>query len=269
MLIEYKRTGAVVETRWGIPFSMLFPFDYKTPVNHAIVMVTLVLITIPFISPFLAIDIMFLGSANYVVAYFKDLRVEISSLQDLKLKKKGQPRDREFLTRMGFVIDHHNRLFSLVQKMEDVFGDILVTQYAGAMFCFCSLGYLSILVSLPFDLLPHSARALFFQNAGSSFILGNILCMLTIAFELFIFSFMGSLISRESERVGDVIWDLNWYEQAPGRRFYYRKILQRCQKSCRILALKWIPSSLVSFRAVLSTSYSLFNVLRVMSGKKD
>ena len=160
MIIEYKRTGAVVETRWGIPFSMLFPFDYKTPVNHAILMITLVLITIPFISPFLAVDVMFLGSANYVVAYFKDLRVEISCLQDLKLKKKGQPMDREFLTRMGSLIDHHNRLFSLVQKMEDVFGDILVTQYAGAMFCFCSLGYLSILVSISFNLPTLSAQAL-------------------------------------------------------------------------------------------------------------
>ena len=93
--------------------------------------------------------------------------------------------------------------------------------------------------------------------------------MLTIAFELFIFSYMGSLITTESERVGDVIWGLNWYEQQPRRRIFYQKILQRCQKPCMILALKWIPSSLVSFRAVLSTSYSLFNVLRVMSGKKD
>ena len=169
MLIEYKRTGAVVETRWGIPFSMLFPFDYKTPVNHAIVMITLMLITIPYISPFLAIDVMFLGSANYVVAYFKDLRVEILSLQDLKLKKKGQPMDREFLTRMTSLIDHHNRLFSLVQKMEDVFGDILVTQYAGAMFCFCSLGYLSILVSLfPLSAISLCQSSLLFRMQGAA-----------------------------------------------------------------------------------------------------
>ena len=150
---------------------MLFPFDYKTPVNHAIVMISLVLITFPYINPILSIDIMFLGSANYVVAYFKDLQAEFISLQDLKLERNGQRTDKEFLERMGSLIDHHNRLFSLVHKMEDVFGDILVTQFAGAMFCFCSLGYLSILVSFflwPSNTLCPSSLSFRMPGAASS-----------------------------------------------------------------------------------------------------
>lgn len=92
---------------------------------------------------------------------------------------------------------------------------------------------------------------------------------MTITFGLFIFSYMGSQIITESEKLADVIWSLGWYEKEPRERFYYRQILQRCQKPCRIMALQWIPSSLTSFKSVMSISFNLLTLLRVLGGVKN
>lgn len=90
--------------------------------------------------------------------------------------------------------------------------------------------------------------------------------MLTITFELYIYTYMGSQIMTESENLANVVWSLQWYEKEPKVRFYYQQILQRCQKPCRILAIKWIPSSLTSFKGVISISFNLFTLLRSMNG---
>lgn len=90
--------------------------------------------------------------------------------------------------------------------------------------------------------------------------------MFTITLELFIYTYVGSQIMAESEQLATVIWSLNWHSKEPTIRFYYQQILQRCQKPCRILALNWLPSSLTSFRTVLSISYQMFNLLRNLSG---
>lgn len=94
----------------------------------------------------------------------------------------------------------------------------------------------------------------------------NILYMFTVTFELFIYTHMGSQLMAESEKLANVVWSLQWYDKGHTARFYYQQILQRCQKPCRILALNWIPSSLISFRTVLSISFNMFNLLRNFSG---
>ena len=102
----------------------------------------------------------------------------------------------------------------------------------------------------------------------NGYLFSNLICILVFTFELFIYSLMGTLVTSESEKMANVIWSLGWHDKDPRIRFYYRHILQRCQKPCKIMALQWVPSSLVSLKSVLSISFNMFSLLRCLSGNK-
>lgn len=95
-------------------------------------------------NPIISVDVLFLGCALHIAAFFKDLQRQALTLDFPRLTREDHGR---FLENIRSFVDQHNRIIDLVREMEEIFGVIFIVQYMGAMFAICTQAYLSLLVS--------------------------------------------------------------------------------------------------------------------------
>lgn len=127
-----------------------FPFDFKTPKKYFVLYLCVAISTIPYLSPILAVDALFLGCGLHIAAFFKHLQVQALSLGDDAAENETRTTfsQDQFLRKTRLFVEQHNKIIDLVQGMLEIFGGVFIVQYVGAMFIMCTQAYLSTLVGL-------------------------------------------------------------------------------------------------------------------------
>lgn len=133
--------------------------------------------TIPYLSPILTVDALFLGCGLHIAAFFKDLQVQALSLADPCRHQTMNTFCQDlFLRKIRLFVEQHNQVIDLVQGMQEIFGGVFIVQYVGAMFIMCTQAYLSTLVRLIGDR-AIEVTALQLIGSSSSLELGERVCV--------------------------------------------------------------------------------------------
>lgn len=141
-LLEYYRTGAVVQYRWDLPMPYASPFaDFKSSPTYEFTYVTFALSFGPDVFFAYSVDFVFMGMCVHIYGLFKELE---HRFQNVGVSVNGRRiSKRQFRENYKNCIDFQNEIYEIVKATEDVFVNIFGVQFIGTIIIICTQAFLA------------------------------------------------------------------------------------------------------------------------------
>ncbi|CAL7936659.1 unnamed protein product [Xylocopa violacea] len=174
------------------------------------------------------------------------LNVVVSKLDDLVNEKVEKEEQRIVQRKLGFIVEHHLRTLSLVRYIEKVMNLICLVELVGCTFNMCMLEYY---------ILTEKSK----ETVASYGIL-----YASMAFNIFIFCYIGEIITEQCKKVGEKVYMTEWYRLHHKTAIGLVMIISRSSSVIKITAGKLVHLSVATFGDVFKTSFAYFNMLRTV-----
>ncbi|XP_018364295.1 PREDICTED: odorant receptor 82a-like [Trachymyrmex cornetzi] len=152
--------------------------------------------------------------------------------------------------KLATIVEHHLRVLSFISQMENVMQNICLVELVGCTMNMCLLAYYSITNWSDFD----AAR-----------ITSYIIVYVSMAFNIFIFCYIGEILTEQCKNVGEKAYMTNWYELPHTTALCLILIIARSSNVIKITAGKLFQLSIATFGDVIKTSVVYLNILRTMT----
>ncbi|XP_071641295.1 uncharacterized protein [Temnothorax longispinosus] len=174
------------------------------------------------------------------------LNVMHTWLNELTEKKNNHLADQ----RLAAVVKHHWRVISFVQQIESIMNKACLAELMGSTINMCLMGY--------FVVMNWSA----FNKAK---ILSHFVAYITASINIFIFCYIGEILTEECEKIGDITYMTNWYKLPHKTALGLILIIKQSSHIIKITAGKIVLLSISTFGDVIKTSTAYLNFLRTMT----
>ncbi|KAL0117021.1 hypothetical protein PUN28_010115 [Cardiocondyla obscurior] len=162
-------------------------------------------------------------------------------------KKKGsQSVDQKLAT----IVEHHLRVLSFIARVENIMHKVCLAILMGCTLNMCLLGYYSITNWGAFD--------------GAK-ILSYIILYTSMGYNIFIFCYIGEILTEQSKHVGEIVYMTNWYLLPHKTAQCLILIIIRSSNVIKMTAGKLINLSIATFGDVIKTSMAYLNILRTIT----
>nr|WEG72104.1 odorant-receptor-4 [Grapholita molesta] len=158
------------------------------------------------------------------------------------LAKKAQEEQKDYEETVSCV-EYHLKIIWFVNELTDIFG--------GAAFC-------QFLLAAPLICL---SMFIIMTSSDVTEIVTRILYFGCLSGQLFIYCFCGNLIKTQSDLVATAAYNCHWTSTSVRTQKALHLLVIRGQKTISVVAGNLFELSLVTFGALLKSSYSLFAVL--------
>ncbi|XP_018344140.1 PREDICTED: uncharacterized protein LOC108749717 isoform X1 [Trachymyrmex septentrionalis] len=155
--------------------------------------------------------------------------------------EKNEPVQR----RLANIVDHHLRVLKFIGSIEDVMHQICLVELLGCTFNLCMLGYYSIT---------------WWNKIDRKGIVAYIIVYISMSFNIFIFCYIGEILTQQCKKVGEIAYMTDWYHLPHKTAMSLILIISRSSVVIKITAGKMVQLSLVTFSDVsifLSIDFSL------------
>ncbi|XP_020295540.1 odorant receptor 82a-like [Pseudomyrmex gracilis] len=152
--------------------------------------------------------------------------------------------------RLAAIVEHHLRVLSFISRMENVMQYICLVELVGCTLNMCLLAYYSITNWNDFD----GAR-----------ISSYVIVYVSMAFNIFIFCFIGEILTEQCKNVGEKAYMTNWYELPRKTALGLILIIAQSSNVIKLTAGKLFQLSIATFGDVIKTSMVYLNMLRTMT----
>ncbi|XP_024876946.1 odorant receptor 82a-like [Temnothorax curvispinosus] len=152
--------------------------------------------------------------------------------------------------KLATIVEHHLRVLSFISRMESIMQNICLVELVGCTMNMCLLAYYSITNWSDFD----AARITSF-----------IIVYISMAFNIFIFCFIGEILTEQCKNVGEKAYMTNWYKLPHKTALGLVLIIARSSNVIKITAGKLFHLSIATFGDVIKTSVVYLNILRTMT----
>ncbi|XP_011148325.2 odorant receptor 82a [Harpegnathos saltator] len=152
--------------------------------------------------------------------------------------------------RLAAIVDHHLRVLSFISRMENIMQYICLVELVGCTMNMCLLAYYSITNWSDFD--------------GAK-ITSYIMVYISMAFNIFIFCYIGEILTEQCKNVGEQAYMTNWYELSHKTALGLVLIIARSNNVIKVTAGKLFQLSIATFGDVIKTSVVYLNILRTMT----
>ncbi|KAL0117027.1 hypothetical protein PUN28_010118 [Cardiocondyla obscurior] len=152
--------------------------------------------------------------------------------------------------KLATIVEHHLRVLSFISRMENIMQNICLVELVGCTLNMCLLAYYSITNWSDFD----AAR-----------ITSYIIVYMSMAFNIFIFCFIGEILTEQCKNVGEKAYMTNWYNLPHKTAVGLVLIIARSSNVIKITAGKLFQLSIATFGDVIKTSMVYLNILRTMT----
>ncbi|KAG5318442.1 OR4 protein, partial [Acromyrmex heyeri] len=140
--------------------------------------------------------------------------------------------------KLATIVEHHLRVLSFISRMENVMQNICLVELVGCTMNMCLLAYYSITNWSNFD----AAR-----------ITSYIIVYVSMAFNIFIFCYIGEILTEQCKNVGEKAYMTNWYELPHKTALGLILIIARSSNVIKITAGKLFQLSIATFGDVSKT----------------
>ncbi|XP_014487622.1 PREDICTED: odorant receptor 4-like [Dinoponera quadriceps] len=224
-------------------YSKIIDMRYS-PVNE-IVLVIQILST--FVVSFATVGICSLAAvlATHASGQLNVLYMRLDELS--KKQKEGNHIDEQ---RMIVIVEHHLRVLSFISRVENIMHKASLVELTGCTIILCLLGYYILMNWGTFD---------------AAQITSYVIVYVSMAFNIFIFCYIGEIITEKCKRVGEVAYMTNWYNLHHKTAHGLVLIIARSSNVIKITAGKLIQLSIATFGDVFKTSLAYLNILRTMT----
>ncbi|XP_018364301.1 PREDICTED: odorant receptor 4-like [Trachymyrmex cornetzi] len=170
----------------------------------------------------------------------------LNQLNDRKQQKTVQHR-------MAIIVEHHLRVLSFVARMEALLNQICFVELLGCTFNLCMAGYYVI------------TKWSILETKMSMDILITCIIYLSMAFNIFIFCYIGETVTEQCKQVGETAYMTNWYHLPHKTARDLILIISRSSNVIKLTAGKLIHLSIETFGNVMRTSMIYLNMLRTVT----
>ncbi|CAL1689201.1 unnamed protein product [Lasius platythorax] len=152
--------------------------------------------------------------------------------------------------RLAIIVEHHLRVLSFISRIESIMQNICLVELLGCTMNMCLLAYYFITNWNTLDV----AKLISF-----------VIIYLSMAFNIFVFCYIGEILTEQCKNVGEKAYMINWYELPHETALGIVLIIARSSNVIRITAGKFFQLSIATFGDIIKTSMVYLNMLRTMS----
>ncbi|XP_018343943.1 PREDICTED: odorant receptor 4-like [Trachymyrmex septentrionalis] len=175
------------------------------------------------------------GQLNVVMLRLEELVIEQQDLLQLRLAN---------------IVEHHLRTLRFLSHLEAIMSEICFVELIGCTFNLCMLGYYTITE---------------WHEESINTIITYIMVLTAMMFNIFIFCFIGELVSNQCKKVGEVAYMTDWYQLPHKIVLGLILIILRSRIVTKITAGKIFHMSIQTFGVVIKTSVAYLNMLRTLT----
>ncbi|XP_014484211.1 PREDICTED: odorant receptor 13a-like [Dinoponera quadriceps] len=154
--------------------------------------------------------------------------------------------------KLGYIIERHLRALRFLSRMETIMRQICFVELVGCTFNLCMLGYYTITVRE-------------WREESTNTIITYIMILTGMMFNIFIFCFIGELVTDQCKKVGEAAYMINWYALPHKTALDLILIILRSSIVIKITAGKIFHMSIATFGVVIKTSVTYLNMLRALT----
>ncbi|XP_032669703.1 odorant receptor 82a-like [Odontomachus brunneus] len=152
--------------------------------------------------------------------------------------------------RLAIIVEHHLRVLNFISHMENVMHQICFVELLVCTMNMCLLAYYFITNLDSFD--------------GPK-TMSYVIIYLSMAFNIFIFCYIGEILTEQCKNVGEKVYMINWYELPHKTALELILIIARSNSIIKITAGKFFQLSISTFGDVIKTSVVYLNMLQTMA----
>ncbi|XP_011880170.1 PREDICTED: uncharacterized protein LOC105568811 [Vollenhovia emeryi] len=152
--------------------------------------------------------------------------------------------------RLAVIVKHHLRILSFISRMESVMNKVSLVELLGCTIILCFLGHYTIMDWSTFDV----------GKLTSYFIM-----YLSMNFNIFIFCYIGEIVTEQCKYVGEVAYMTKWYNIHHKTALGLVLVIAQSSNVIKITAGKLFHLSIATFGDVIKTSMAYLNLLRTMT----
>ncbi|XP_018406401.1 PREDICTED: odorant receptor 22c-like [Cyphomyrmex costatus] len=178
------------------------------------------------------------GQLNVLYAWLHEL---------VKTQMEGNDKAKQ---KLAAIVEHHLRILSFISQVESIMHKAAFVELAGCTIVMCLLGYYSIMA---------------WETLDTAKITSYFIVYLSMGFNIFIFCYIGGIITEQCKLVGEMAYMTNWYNLHHTTARSLVLIIARSNNVIKITAGKLFQLSVATFGDVIKTSMVYLNFLRTMT----
>ncbi|XP_018406404.1 PREDICTED: odorant receptor 82a-like [Cyphomyrmex costatus] len=152
--------------------------------------------------------------------------------------------------KLAVIVEHHWRVLSFVVQIENIMHKACLGELMGCTLSMCLLGYYSVMNWANFDAVK------IFSYMG---------VYISYTFNIFIFCYIGEVLTEQCKNIGDIAYMTNWYKLHHKTALKFILVLMQSNYVIKITAGKIFRLSIATFGDIIKTSTAYLNFLRTMS----
>nr|XP_012214659.1 PREDICTED: uncharacterized protein LOC105667432 [Linepithema humile] len=166
------------------------------------------------------------------------------------LKELSEDNEEEAEHKLAAIVEHHLRALSFVARVESIMHKACLVEMMGCTLNMCLLGYYCIMNWGAFD---------------AAKIASYILVYLSMCFNIFIFCYIGEVLTEQCKNVGKMAYMTKWYKLRNRTALGLVLIIGRSSNVTKMTAGKLFHLSITTFGDIIKTSMAYLNILRTMA----
>ncbi|XP_043488574.1 odorant receptor 22c-like [Polistes fuscatus] len=187
-------------------------------------------------------------AALYVLHACGQLEILIRRLEELVEDSKTSIVSLD--EKLAALVRHHINVSSFLKNIEEAMQHICLVEVVGCTLILCLLGYYIIME---------------WENNDSVAMLTYAILLLTFTFNIFIYCFIGDLLTDQATKVARTSCTLEWFHLPEKTARCLILIMAMSNRPIKITAGKFLDLSLNSFGSIVKTSVAYLNMLRTTS----
>ncbi|XP_071641282.1 odorant receptor 82a-like isoform X1 [Temnothorax longispinosus] len=152
--------------------------------------------------------------------------------------------------KMAAIVEHHLRVLSFLARVESIMNKISLAELMGCTISMCLMGYFFLLTLEDFN----AAKITSYINV-----------YLSMAFNIFIYCYIGEIIAEQCKHVGEMAYMTDWYNLHHKTALGLILIIARSSNVIKFTAGKLFQLSIATFGDVIKTSMVYLNLLRTLT----
>ncbi|KAL6426557.1 hypothetical protein ACFW04_009163 [Cataglyphis niger] len=169
-----------------------------------------------------------------------------------RLEKLVEDRRHDIIVqrKLANLVERHLRALRFISRMEVIMRQICLVELVGCTFNLCMLGYYTISQ---------------WHEESANTLIAYFIVYASMMFNIFIFCYIGELVTEQCKKVGEAAYMTNWYELPRKTVLGLILVIIRSNIVIKITAGKIFHMSIATFGNVIKTSMVYLNMLRTLT----
>ncbi|XP_071641244.1 odorant receptor 4-like isoform X3 [Temnothorax longispinosus] len=174
-------------------------------------------------------------AAIFAIHACGQLNVLYTWLHELVEKKKENDTAEG---KVAVIVEHHLRILSFISRVESIMHPVSLTELMGCTVIMCLLGYYTIMA---------------WETLDTAKIISYVIVYLSMSFNIFIFCYIGEIITEQCKYVGQMAYMTDWYNLHHKTALGLVLIIARSNNVIKMTAGKLFHLSIATFGDVSNT----------------